>query len=127
MSGPYTYSLDPGEDQWKSESGRRISPPNSSQYFENFNQWVNHASSWLTCHADYNNTEHGEAKGWRGHHFTAMCFDSLGRRCRNGADFKRARDEDAFPVWWIWPDQIVDLVRHSQSVPSVNSFKGEAA
>lgn len=45
-----------------------------------------------------------------GHHFTAMCFDSLGRRIRNGGDFQRAEDEGAFPVWWVWPDQIPELV-----------------
>ncbi len=84
----------------------RIAPPFGDQRFDTFNQWVAWARSWLTCHESYNNTEHGDAKGWRGHHFTAMCFDSLGRRCRQGSDFMRARDEGAFPVWWIWPDQI---------------------
>jgi len=85
----------------------RVAPPFADQTFDSFAQWVNHARSWLTCHENYNNTEHGDIKGWRGHHFTAMCFDSLGRRCLQGADFMRARDEGAFPVWWIWPDQIV--------------------
>lgn len=88
----------------------RITPPFGDQTFDNFQQWVNKASSWLTCHHEYNDTQHGETKGWRGHHFTALCFDSLGRRCRNGADMQRARDEDAFPVWWIWPDQIVSAL-----------------
>jgi hypothetical protein len=68
--------------------------------------------SWLTRHPEYNNTEHGKdpgAIGWRGHHFTTMCFDSRGRRCRQGSDFMRARDEGTFPVIWIWPDQIWEL------------------
>lgn len=86
------------------------SPPFGDQRFDNFDQWVNRASSWLTCHAEYNNTEHGDTKGWRGNHFTALCFDSFGRRCRCGADMQRARDEGAFPVWWIWPDQIVPAI-----------------
>lgn len=85
----------------------RIAPPFGDQRFDTFNQWVDRASSRLTCHEKYNNTEHGDKKGWRGHHFTALCFDSFGRRCLNGGDFERARDENAFPVWWIWPDQIV--------------------
>jgi hypothetical protein len=81
------------------------------QYFRDYHQWVCKASSWLTQHDEYRNTEHdGPAKGWRGHHFTAMCFDQKGRRCRNGADMARARDDDAFPVWWVWPDQIADLL-----------------
>ena len=94
---------------------KRVEPPFPDQCFHSHPQWVNKASSWLTNHGQYNNTEHGETKGWRGHHFTAMVFDSFGRRCRNGADMKRADDENAFPIWWIWPDQIVDLVQ-SQAV-----------
>ncbi|AII27757.1 hypothetical protein AWJ26_gp05 (endogenous virus) [Sinorhizobium phage phiLM21] len=59
----------------------RFAPPFEGQQFTSHQQWVNKASSWLTCHPEYRNTEHGEAKkGWRGAHFTAMCFDSLGRR-----------------------------------------------
>lgn len=96
-----------------------LKPPFEDQRFDTFDQWVNKASSWLTSHADYNNTEHGEIKGWRGHHFAAMCFDAKGRRCRMGSDFHRARDENAFPVWWIWPDQVTELVSDIQSVPSI--------
>jgi hypothetical protein len=83
----------------------------TNQQFDTFEQWVRHASSWLTQngHPDYNNTEHGTTKGWRGHHFTALCFDTKGRICRMGADFIRARDEKTFPVRWVWPDQIPEL------------------
>lgn len=88
----------------------RITPPFGDQTFDSFQQWVNRASSWLTCHPEYNNTEHGDTKGWRGHHFSALCFDSFGRRCRQGSDMQRAQDEGAFPVWWIWPDQIVEAI-----------------
>lgn len=91
----------------------RIAPPFADQTFDHFEQWVSRASSWLTSHADYNDTQHGETKGWRGHHFTALCFDSFGRRCRGGADMMRARDDGAFPVWWIWPDQIVQALSNS--------------
>jgi hypothetical protein len=91
----------------------KIKPPFADQTFDSFQQWVNHAKSYLTCHVEYNNTQHPTKygdKGYRGPHFTAMCFDSLGRRVRQGSDFQRAHDEGAFPIWWIWPDQIVDLV-----------------
>lgn len=100
-------------------SAPRFAPPFSSQRFDTFQQWVNKASSWLTRHDEYNNTQHPTRygdKGYRGDHFTAMAFDSLGRRCRCGADMQRARDENAFPVWWIWPDQIVDLLTHDGTV-----------
>lgn len=94
-----------------------IAPPFPRQKFDSFELWVNRASRSLTAHPEYNDTEHGERKGWRGHHFTALCFDSQGRRCRNGADMMRARDEHAFPVWWIWPDQIVQLITDGASKP----------
>jgi len=97
-------------------SQTKIAPPFDDQTFDNFQQWVNRASSWLTCHPEYNNTEHGETKGWRGKHFTTLCFDSFGRRCRNGGDFQRAHDEGAFPVWWIWPDQIVEAITHRAAI-----------
>lgn len=84
--------------------------PKYNQAFDNFEEWVRHASSWLTRHPQYLNTEHGDTKGWRGHHFTAICFDTQGRLCRKGADFMRARDEGTFPIRWIWPDQIPFLV-----------------
>lgn len=80
------------------------------QSFKDHLQWVHKASSWLTCHEDYLDTEHGDTKGWRGNHFKALCFDQKGRMCRNGADMQRAKDENAFPVWWVWPDQIAELL-----------------
>ena len=80
------------------------------QSFSCHQDWVNRASRVLTCHPDYKNTSHLPIKGWRGYDFTTMCFDQKGRRCRNGADFQRAQDDDAFPVWWIWPDQIAAIL-----------------
>jgi len=90
-----------------------VYPPFKNQMFLSHREWVNKASSWLTNHPQYNNTEHSDKKGWKGHHFTALCFDSFGRRVTNGADFSRADEEGAFPVWWIWPDQIVDIVQRN--------------
>jgi hypothetical protein len=81
------------------------------QSFDNFEQWVAKATSWLTRHPLYRNTEHGESKGYRGRHFTAICFDTAGRICRNGGDMMRARDEGCFPVRWVWPDQIPEMDR----------------
>jgi hypothetical protein len=75
------------------------------QQFDNFAQWVNKASSWLTRHQDYNDSR---ASG-HGPHFTAICFDAKGRLCTCGGDMMRARDEGAFPVRWVWPDQVPAL------------------
>lgn len=80
------------------------------QSFSCHQDWVNRATRRLTSHPSFNNTEHGETKGWRGEHFTALCFDQAGRRMRNGGDFMRATKEGTYPVWWIWPDQIVALL-----------------
>lgn len=80
------------------------------QCFTSHHEWVNKASSWLTRHPEYRNTEHGDTKGWRGAHFTALCFDQKGRRVRKGGDFQLAHDEGAFPIWWVWPDQIAELL-----------------
>jgi hypothetical protein len=81
----------------------------ADQKFDSFEAWVNKAIFALTRHEKHNNTEHG-AKGWRGEHFVALCFDTKGRRCRNGKDMMRARDEGCFPVRYIWPDQYESAV-----------------
>jgi len=96
-----------------------IKAPFPDQQFHTHQEWLNKASSWLTRHPLYNNTEHGDKKGWRGAHFTPMCFDSFGRRVRNGKDFQLAQDEGAFPVWWIWPDQIVEVARWAQNSEAI--------
>jgi len=80
------------------------------QSFSSYQDWINRASRALTSHPEYNNTAHLHVTGWRGYDFTAMCFDQMGRQCRNGGDFQRAQNEGAFPVWWVWPDQIVGLI-----------------
>ena len=54
--------------------------------FSSHIQWVNKATSWI---------------GWTG----AKCYDAQGRPCRNGGDMGRARDENAFPVRWYFPDR----------------------
>lgn len=80
------------------------------QRFTSHQDWVNRASRVLTSHPLYRNTAHAKVKGWRGYDFVTMCFDQKGRRCLNGGDFQRAHDDGAFPVWWIWPDQIAPLI-----------------
>ena len=70
-----------------------------NQQFDNFQQWVNKAPSWLTR---------------RGTNVHAICYDTKGRLCRIGGDFMRARDENAFPVRWLWPEQVAKLAVHLQ-------------
>jgi len=83
----------------------------TTQYFDSFDQWVSRASSWLTCHSDYND---GSVNHYN--RFTAICFDTKGRICRIGADFMRARDEGTFPIRWIWPDQVPELALAATSM-----------
>jgi hypothetical protein len=85
--------------------------PVNGQSFSSHQDWVNRATRMLTSHPEYFNTEQPTKKGWQGYHFTALCFDQQGRRCRNGGDFQRAQDEGAYPIWWVWPDQIADLLQ----------------
>lgn len=59
--------------------------------FRDHADWVNFASKRLTG-----------ARGSMGQEVGAICVDALGRRCAIGADFARARDEDAFPVRYFW-------------------------
>ena len=81
------------------------------QSFSCEQDWVNRATRYLTAHPRYNNTEHSKGgAGWKGEHFTAISFDQLGRRCRNGGDFRRAKEDNAYPVWYVWPDQLADLL-----------------
>jgi hypothetical protein len=77
---------------------RRASPcdlvPIWAGEFASFADWVNAASRRLTgCY------------GSMGQEVPAICVDALGRRCSIGADFMRARDEDAFPVRYFWECQ----------------------
>lgn len=76
-----------------------------NQRFETFDMWVNKASSWLTR---------------RGPNVKAICYDAKGRLCTRGADMMRARDEGAFPVRWLWPDQVAELATtYAHAVPAV--------
>ena len=109
-----TTDLNKGHKAYERDFGRdakEVFIPIEGQAFNSHQAWVNKATSRLTAHPEYHNTEHeGPARGWRGHHFTALCFDQKGRRCRNGGDMKRADEEGAFPIWWVWPDQIAPLL-----------------
>ena len=63
--------------------------------FRTFQHWVNHATSYIG----------GQ---------NALCVDTKDRICRNGADFMRARDEDAFPVRYYFgagPETLVQQLR----------------
>ena len=82
-----------------------MTEPTNNQFFDTFEEWVDTATEKLTAHPDFKDLEHGP-EGYRGKHTKALCFDQLGRRCYNGGDFQRARMEEAFPVWFLWPDQV---------------------
>ena len=84
-----------------------------NQQFDTFDQWVNKASSWLTRHPLYND---GKEVHWR--RFTAICFDTSGTIVRNGGDMQRAHDEGKFPIRWVWPDQVPELVLSQVKEPA---------
>jgi hypothetical protein len=72
-----------------------------NQQFDSLQEWVNRGRSWLTRRHEIDSNGHPYNR--------AICFDMKGRLVQNGGDFMRARDEDAFPVRWLWPDQIAEI------------------
>lgn len=73
-------------------SGKLV--PNYVGEFTNFEDWCNRATRCLadkTCL-----TSECEMP------VPAMCVDTKGRRCHQGGDFMRARDEGTFPVRYFW-------------------------
>lgn len=97
--------------------------PIEGQSFSSEQDWINRATRCLTSHPEYRNTEHDGGNGWRGPHFTALCFDQAGNRMRNGGDFQRATREGTYPVWWIWPDQIVNAIAAPAPDPASGLWK----
>lgn len=68
--------------------------PNWAGEFTTFDDWVNTATRKLanrTC----------ETSGCT-MPVPAMCVDTKGRRCYQGGDFMRARDDGSFPVRYFW-------------------------
>jgi len=52
--------------------------------------------------------------GWkwlsrRGSQVHAICFDALGRPVTSCNDVTRAHTEKAFPIRWLWPNQVARL------------------
>jgi len=68
--------------------------PNIVGQFDTFDDWVRHATGALaykTCPSSGCTVP-----------VPAMCVDTKGRRCYQGGDFMRARDEGTFPVVYFW-------------------------
>ena len=72
---------------WPREATPCALVPNWAGEFVSFADWVNFAEKRLA-----------RSRNSNGEPLTAICVDTLGRRCANGRDFMRARDEGAFPV-----------------------------
>lgn len=98
--------------------------PIKGQSFGSHQEWVDYATRRLTSHPKFNDTQHGSIKGYRGKHFTAMCFDQKGRQCTSGGDFARSDKERMFPVWYIWPDQIPELIMTAAIHPVAGNPEG---
>lgn len=84
----------PSKDQrrrWAWIDDRKPPEGEADGEFSTHMKWVNHASSWI---------------GGTG----AKTFDAKDRPCRSGADMQRARDEDAFPVRWYYPNRFEEAL-----------------
>lgn len=73
------------------------------QSFSSEQEWVNKGRSWLTR---------------RGDGVKAICYDTNGRHVACGGDFMRAAKDGAYPVRWIWPDQVAGLAASSGFRPT---------
>lgn len=67
--------------------------PNIAGRFETFDDWVSGATRALakTCPSSTATVP-----------VSVICVDTKGRRCFQGSDFMRARDEGTFPVVYFW-------------------------
>jgi hypothetical protein len=82
------------------ETNRRISEAEREQKFDTFDDWtVKSELPWLQPRGELH----------------PIFFDAQGRLCRTARDFVRARDESAFPVSWVWPDQVGEHLRVRQA------------
>lgn len=84
------------------------------QHFNCFGDWVHHAHIVLTGHPEYD-----------GDSFRATCFDTKGQLCKIGTDFMRARDEETFPIYWIWPDQIGSVLLSKELDEALDAGKAK--
>lgn len=73
--------------------------------FRDHSDWVSFASKRLTVAADSNGFE-----------LKAICVDTLGRRCANGRDMARARDEGTFPVRYFWDCWPANSENHDSNI-----------
>lgn len=73
------------------------------QSFRSETEWETKGQSWLTR---------------RGPHVRAICYDAQGRHVTCGGDFMRATRDGAYPVRWIWPDQVAALAASSDFAPT---------
>lgn len=89
--------------------------PNWAGRFHTFDKWVSGAERHLTGVVDSN-----------GRPLSAMCVDSLGRRCCNGRDFMRARDEGTFPVWFFWDCETEDALQSASDTREGSVGEAEA-
>lgn len=64
------------------------------QSFSSEQEWCSKGNSWLTR---------------RGPKVRAICYDTKGRHVSCGGDFMRATKEGAYPVRWLWPEQVAEL------------------
>ncbi len=70
-------------------------PAPQEQSFADPGEWERHAQAWLAPHP---------VRG------TPACLDAKGRRVSSREDALRAEADDAFPLRWFWPDQLVEAL-----------------
>ncbi len=89
----------------------------ANQRFDDYIDWMVNSKKWFEKNPQYNIKDH---------HTHPLCVDAFGRRCLTSFEFRRARQQKAFPVRWWWPDQSIKelnlhmaLKKYGEMVPAI--------
>lgn len=72
-----------------------------NQQFDTYDEWLSKGELWMRR---VGSTER------------PVCFDVKGRICNGTVGFMRARDDSAFPVRWLWPSQIPEIINRAENL-----------
>lgn len=78
-----------------------------NQQFETYEQWNSSSEVWLTR---------------KGATERAICFDAKGRLIYSNYGARVARDDGAFPIRWLWPTQLPEIVFRAEAMASAVSL-----
>ena len=72
-----------------------------NQQFDTYDQWTASAELWLAR---------------KGATERAICFDAKGRLIYSNYGARVARDDKAFPIRWLWPTQLPEIMSRAEAM-----------